>query len=255
MLLELKHNCIYGPVNSRRLGPSLGLNILPGGRKTCSFDCVYCQYGWSDFSWMENPASLSWPAPDRLNSELRAALDALPKPPDFITFSGNGEPTAHPAFPEMVDLVNSIRDEAAPLVKTAILSNSAHVSSEEVRLALSRLDHRIMKLDCGDEGTFIRFNRPAKSLTLDEITEGLLSLENITIQSLFTGGSSGNLNQGNLDTWLDRIGKIKPKYVQIYSLDRSTPDSNLTKAPLEALEMIKEMLEKIQVSGCVFSRD
>ena len=254
MLLELKHSCIYGPVNSRRLGPSLGLNILPGGKKTCSFDCVYCQYGWSDYSWMENPASVSWPSPETLGRELRAALDSRPEPPDYITFSGNGEPTAHPAFPEMVDLVTGIRDEAAPRSKTAVLSNSAHVGSEEVRLALSRLDHRIMKLDCGDEGTFTRFNRPAKGLTLDEIEEGLHSLENITIQSLFAGGNSGNLNQGNLDAWKDRIKKIGPKNVQIYSLDRGVPDSSLMKAALGSLELIRKMLEEIRITGHVFSR-
>ena len=255
MLLELKKNCIYGPVNSRRLGPSLGLNILAGGSKVCSFNCAYCQYGWTDFSLLAGKTPLAWPSPDKLERELRAALRSLPQPPAYLTFSGNGEATLHPLFGEMVDLVTVVRNDLAPKAKTAILSNSSTVGGAAVRDTISRLDVRIMKLDCGDEQTFSRYNNPCPDVTLDKITAGLESLNDVTIQSLFAGGVSGNLNRDNIEGWLARLQKIRPGKVQIYSLDRGTPDSRLTGASTKIMNNIKSQLEKKGIQASVFSRD
>lgn len=252
MLLELKNSCIYGPVRSRRLGVSLGLNILPWGLKTCPFNCVYCQYGWTDYSWIKESSSLAWPTPEMVEKELRAALAALPRPPAYITFSGNGEATVHPHFFEMVEMAGKVRNEMAPEAKTAILSNSAAVGKAPVRCALDLLDVRIMKLDCGDEETFRWFNKPFSNLQLEEITEGLEKLGKVTIQSLFAGGKSGNINRINLESWLKRILKIRPLHVQIYSLDRDTPDSRLRKASREILEGIRADLEAENISATVY---
>ena len=252
MLLELKNSCIYGPVRSRRLGLSLGFNILPGGLKTCPFDCVYCQYGWTDFSWAEKISFLAWPAPQTVEKELRASILALPLSPDYITFSGNGEATVHPLFSEMVEMAGRVRNEMTPDAKTAILSNSATVDKPHVRDALSRLDVRIMKLDCGNEETFRWFNKPFRNLKLENITNGLENLQKVTIQSLFAGGRSGNINRDNLDSWLERILRIRPLNVQIYSLDRGTPDPRLKKASKEILEEIKADLESENISATVY---
>lgn len=252
MLLELKKSFIYGPVRSRRLGISLGLNILPWGVKTCPFNCVYCQYGWTDYSWIKESFSLVWPTPEMVEKELRATLAALPRPPAYITFSGNGEATVHPHFSGMVEMAGKVRNEMAPEAKTAILSNSAAVDKAPVRRALDLLDVRIMKLDCGNDETFRRFNKPFRNPQLEEITEGLEKLEKVTIQSLFAGGESGNINRSNLESWLKRILRIRPLHVQIYSLDRDTPDSRLKKASQEILEEIKANLEAEKISATVY---
>jgi wyosine [tRNA(Phe)-imidazoG37] synthetase (radical SAM superfamily) len=248
----LKQTCIYGPVNSRRLGPSLGLNILPAGIKVCSFNCAYCQYGWTDDSLLGRMSTLDWPSPEKVERELRRSLGSLPRKPGYLTFSGNGEATLHPLFPEMVDMVTEVRNAAAPEAKTAILSNSTTASTPTIGRALRRLDVRIMKLDCGNEQTFRHYNDPRPIMALDKITAGLEALPDITIQSLFAGGPSGNFSLDNLESWLVRILTILPREVQIYSLDRGTPDQSLARLRAEELGQISKKLKRAGVPATVF---
>jgi wyosine [tRNA(Phe)-imidazoG37] synthetase (radical SAM superfamily) len=240
MILELKKGLTYGPVRSRRLGASLGINLFPGGVKRCSFDCVYCQYGWTPVAVGRlDRAAAVLPAPDEVERALAAALEGLAEPPAYLTFSGNGEPTLHPDFPEMVERVNGLRSRLVPAARTAALSNSAGVTDPAVRDALARLDVRIMKLDCGAEGTFRRFNRPLPGLTLDAVTEGLRLLAGsspVTIQTLIAGGEAGNLGEAEGRAWIDRLVTIRPAEVQLYTLARGTPSSELRAAPAPALD-------------------
>ena len=252
MLLDLQDGIIYGPVNSRRLGRSLGINILPAGKKVCPFDCVYCQYGWTQEHLLRAKPNPGLPSILDVREAVEKALLTLEKPPAYITFSGNGEPTLHPDFPRIAEEVTALRNTLAPRAKTAILSNSALASSESVRDALTRLDVRIMKLDCGTPEMFKRYNRPCPGVRLDDITLGLSRMPDAYIQTLFSTGQSGNLNPQNVSAWIDRLKNIRPLSVQLYTLDRGFPAKNLKPADKEDLNRVKIKVEKAGIPADVF---
>lgn len=234
-LLSLKGGITYGPVTSRRLGRSLGINLLPRGHKVCPFDCVYCQYGWTP-----DTAAFGDDFPSALQVAAAVAHDvAPPRPaPAYITFSGHGEPTLHPDFPAVVEAVRRVRDRAAPGARVAILSNAATVGDPRIRHALARLDTRIMKLDCGTEEAFRRFNRPAPGVSLDGITAGLQQLGGVTLQALFAGGNGGNSDRAEVTAWVERAAAIAPIGVQVYTLARAWPAADLEPLSRKALEGI-----------------
>jgi wyosine [tRNA(Phe)-imidazoG37] synthetase (radical SAM superfamily) len=244
MLLEPKTGIIYGPVHSRRLGRSLGINILPAKKKVCPFDCVYCQYGWTDCYASTIPSTLYLPDKDEVKQALEKTLREMKEPPAYITLSGNGEPTLHPDFDGMVDELNDIRNRLAPLAKTAILSNSALVTEQPIRRSLAKLDKRIMKLDCGSLQVFQRYNQPCSGIDLEKITQGLVELENIIIQALFSSGETGNLDSENIDAWVERLKRINPEAVQLYTLDRDYPDKKLKAATKKDLSWVKDQVKK-----------
>ncbi len=252
MLLGLKKGIIYGPVMSRRLSRSLGINILPWQKKTCPFDCVYCQYGWTECHTTKIPSSLSFPTVEEVANALEEALAGMSDLPAYITFSGNGEPTTHPDFDDMVEAVSYIRNRMAGPAKTAILSNSSLVSESAVRESLEKLDLRIMKLDCGNTALFRQYNRPCPGVDLEEITSGLEQLSEITIQTLCTAGESGNLNRKNINEWLDRLQRIKPRSVQLYTLARSYPDKRLKHASWVELILVKERVSRAGLDVEIF---
>jgi wyosine [tRNA(Phe)-imidazoG37] synthetase (radical SAM superfamily) len=248
MLLELKKGIIYGPVISRRLGRSLGINILPWRKKTCPFNCVYCQYGWTECHTSKKLSRLSLPTVVEVEKALEEALTRMKDPPAYITFSGNGEPTTHPDFDSMVEAVIKIRDRLACSAKTAILSNSALVSKKSIRESLEKLDLKIMKLDCGNPQVFQQYNQPCSGVNLEGITQGLGKLSKITIQTLLTAGETGNLGSKNINEWLVRLRRIKPRTVQLYTLNRSYPDKKLKHAPWMELISVKE---RVNMAGLV----
>jgi wyosine [tRNA(Phe)-imidazoG37] synthetase (radical SAM superfamily) len=242
MLLKLKSRLTYGPVQSRRLGPSLGINILPSKVKVCTFNCLYCQYGWTDFEKLNFTEINTWPSVDEVALELERVFRSIFHPPSYITFSGNGEPTLHPDFPEIVDRVSHLRDKYLPHTKTAILSNSSMVNDASIRIALSQLDVRIMKLDAGNKKIFSQFNQPETDIKFEEIVEGLASLEKVILQTLFTSGPLGNFHKTNLSDWIKVVKKINPVNVQIYSLDRGSPSANILEVDKKNLDSIVSRL-------------
>lgn len=252
MLLELKKEVIYGPVNSRRLGRSLGLNILPAGRKVCPFNCVYCQYGWTQNPYLNPQFRKGFPAVKVILDGLQSALSRLSCPPEYITFSGNGEPTLHPDFERLVEGVNSLRDRLSPLSKTAVLSNSALVFKKEVRRALAGLDVRILKFECGLPEVLERYNQPHKEIRLEKIAEGLAQLKDVTIQTLFSSGMSGNCGQNNIKEWLEHLRDIKPVAVQLYTLDRAFPLPSLKPATKEELYRIQKLVHQKGITCHVY---
>ncbi len=252
MLLELKKEIIYGPVNSRRLGRSLGINILPAQRKICPFNCVYCQYGWTKDHVLRINPRLDLPSADAVKKALEKALLEMDNSPAYITFSGNGEPTLHPDFSQIVDEVTVLRDKLAPEAKTAILSNSALVADKSVRKILSRLDVRIMKLDCGTPDIFKRYNQPCPEVNLEAITEGLAHLPDLDIQTLVSKGQAGNLDTQNIKAWIERLKHIRPLSVQLYTLDRGYPSKNLRPANREELDDIKVRVQKARIRIGIF---
>lgn len=257
MILELKKGLTYGPVRSRRLGASLGINLFPGSAKRCSFDCVYCQYGWTPGTVARlDRAADGLPTPDDVERAVLGAVEGLAGPPAYLTFSGNGEPTLHPDFPEMVERVNGIRRRLGPATRTAALSNSARVTDPATREALARLDVRIMKLDCGTEEMFRRTNRPVPGLTLAAVVDGLRELAErapVTIQSLFAGGAAGNLDEAEGRAWIDRLVTIRPAAVQLYTLARGTPSTELVAAPEPELHRLAKAARIQGVPVTVFS--
>jgi wyosine [tRNA(Phe)-imidazoG37] synthetase (radical SAM superfamily) len=252
MLLALQKNIVYGPVNSRRLGRSLGINILPAGKKICTFNCLYCQYGWTDYDMVKNVQKEDFPGTEMIISSVEEALAGLGEPPAYLTFSGNGEATIHPDFPEIVDGLIKLRNRTAPGSKTAILSNSTLADNENVRKALAKLDARIMKLDAGSQAVFASYNDPMDDIILDSITDALMLLKDVTIQSLFTGGLLGNYSQSTVDDWIAKIKKIKPVSVQIYTLDRGTPSLSISRLDTADLNKIKLLLDKENIKSEVF---
>ncbi|UCF79723.1 MAG: radical SAM protein [Candidatus Eiseniibacteriota bacterium] len=244
-LLNLQESICYGPVSSRRLGCSLGVNILPFNYKLCSLNCVYCQYGWTEECRLRaGRRTRGLPSPEEVSQSLRKCLATLKErgvTPPYITFSGNGEPTLHPQFERIVRAVREIRDELAPDALVAVLSNSTTVTSEGVRRALELCDVRIMKVDCGDAETFGSYNRPCRGVTLKDILEGLKKLSRFTVQTLFTDRNSSD---DLVEEWVKVIGELRPSDVQIYSLDRASPCPELEAMSKDRLRQIALRLEE-----------
>ncbi len=252
MPIPLQSSIIYGPIQSRRLGVSLGVNILPGAVKTCNFNCVYCQYGSTKARWDTLVQRTNWPSLAEILSETEKAIRSLTISPDYLTLAGNGEPTAHPRFREIVEGLCQVRDNVAPKAKTAILSNASFLGNPDVRHAIESLDLKILKLDCGEGGLFLRYNRPTNHISFDSIVRDLRGMENVTVQTLFTGGPHGNDNPASVDRWVHYLKSISLSTVQIYSLDRDCEDRSLRSLSREELFGIKRRLQKEGIPAEIF---
>lgn len=237
---------ISGIIHSRRLGLSLGINLMPDDGKVCTFDCIYCECGFNQ----DHIATHRRPtreevaiALERKLIELNAADTKL----DVITFSGNGEPTAHPDFSDIVDDVIRLRDRYCPQAKVSVLSNSTMIFRPDVHAALMRVDNNILKLDTVSTGYIHLVDRPTQSIYhVERIIEGLKSFRgHVIIQTIFMKGTfEGNDVDNTGDTfvkpWLKALIDIQPREVMIYTIDRETPASNLEKATVEELNSIRD---------------
>jgi wyosine [tRNA(Phe)-imidazoG37] synthetase (radical SAM superfamily) len=240
VLLPLKREVIYGPVNSRRLGRSLGINLSPSKYKLCSFNCVYCHYGWTrKLSADVSPYRDDMPT----RAEVIAAVEEALKSPlefEYITFSGNGEPTLHPQFPELVEDIVALRDRYRPSVKIGLLSNSTGLTNDRVRVVTPKIDFPMFKLDAGVEETFMAINRPAEGIRFATIVDHLASLSNILIQTVLIDGSPSNVTETELEAYFDRLRRIKPIEVHVYSIDRPVPETDISLVPPDKLRQIAE---------------
>lgn len=235
---------IYGPIHSRRLGVSLGVNLMPTEHKLCSFDCVYCEIGWN--SPISHPRL---PRREEVAQALEQALQQLEQQPDVITFSGNGEPTMHPEFEQIIADTCSLRDQYCPNAKVSVLSNSTQVCREDVFRALKRCDNRIMKLDSGIDQTMRLIDRPVnKDLTVEKIIEQLQRFDgDFTLQTCFLRGivpdgkgttAIDNTTDEELEAWYKAVDCMRPKQIMIYVIDRKTPCETLEKISREQMEAI-----------------
>ncbi len=245
-VIPLQSGYVYGPINSRRLGNSLGINPFPLEKKICTFNCIYCQYGWtSKRIFSDGKVENGFPSIDKVKMALETRLENLKSADidiNYITFAGNGEPTLHPKFSDLVDMIRELRDEYYPEAKTAILSNSTTVLQDNVREGLHKLDRRIMKLDVGSQEKLIEINAPMIKITFKDIVEALKSLKDCTIQSLFINGRISNAAGKSLDEWIKAMLDIKPEFVQIYSIDRVPADRGLEIVSLNTLSSISKLL-------------
>ncbi len=243
--LQLQTGIIYGPIRSRRLGFSLGINLLPTGYKLCNFNCLYCHYGFTKRHTNDASSCISdLPSVEQVRKSLTDWLEGNPQHIDYITFSGNGEPCLHLEFGKMVEVTQKIRDEMVPHAKLAILSNSTCLNRERVLDGLKKLDVRIMKLDCGTEKTFQKINRPCTGVQFEKVVENLKKLEDIIIQSVFVEGRVNNTKEEEIDKWIERLSYIKPREVQIYSIDRPSADEGLSLVGKDKLNQIARKAEE-----------
>ena len=240
-LLPLQSGITYGPVNSRRLGRSLGINLLPTGYKLCSFDCVYCHYGRTGVKRLHPPArDLPW-----TKEVLRAVEAGLRRHPDvdYLTFSGNGEPTLHPAFSHIAAAVHRLRDALAPGVRLALFSNATTVHLERVRQALALFDAPMLKLDAGDPGTLAAINRPAPEVSWRDIFEGLKAVPALIVQSVLIDGRVSNVRGEAFEAWVNALAELGPAQVQVYSTDYPVSDSGVERVLPYVLRRIAEDVE------------
>ena len=234
---------IYGPIHSRRLGTSLGVELMPLDHKLCTFNCVYCECGWN--------TPVSHPKlPTR--GEVRAALEARLKEGlqlDVITFSGNGEPTLHPNFLGIIEDTCALRDQYCPNAKISVLSNSTQLSRSDVVKALKLCDNRILKLDAATDTMMRRIDLPVnKDLTVAQIMNWLAQFHcDFILQTCFLRGEHNgeiidNTTPDQLEAWYQAFDQLRPKQIMIYVIDRKTPEENLSKIPRAEMELIASPL-------------
>ncbi len=233
----------YGPVKSRRCGMSLGLNTLPPDVKVCSFDCPYCQCGWTEPTAKGRGEGMKYPTVKEILGEIEARLaelSAAGERIDTMTFAGNGEPTLHPKFREIVEGAMALKRKYYPKAILDVLSNAQTVNRPAVREGLKLLDRRIMKLDGGNMRVIEAVDKPLAKFDLPEILEGLRTLGDVTIQSMFVAGNVDNTADEDVADWVKCLNVVKPVAVQVYTLDRFPADKRLKRVPKAKLEAIAE---------------
>jgi len=232
----MSERTVYGPVRSRRLGVSLGLNLQPQRSKICSFDCPYCQCGFNT----PKAEGSRWPSPDEVVHRLSHALARMAAPPEWITFSGNGEPTLHPRFVVVVDRVLAVRAEVAPQTRVGILSNGLAAGQPAVRAALLRLDARMMKLDPGPMEKVNGVRYDAERLVADYRT-----LKPFTVQAMVARGPDWDgSSDASVAAWLPRLVRAAPDALHLYSLARPPADAGIQSVPRERLDVMAVAIRK-----------
>ena len=245
----LFHSTVFGPIHSRRLGVSLGINLMPDDGKVCTFDCLYCEAGYNSQGAGTTGISTRQQTRDALEAKLsgmHAAGDTL----DVITFSGNGEPTLAPEFAEIIDDTIALRDKFYPEAKVSVLTNSTRVFDPRVADALKKVDNNILKLDSAIDATMRLIDRPnSKDFTVERVVQSLRQFEGTgIIQTMMLRGSHDgtpidNTTDAEVEALIEAYKTIKPREIMLYSIDRTTPEENLVKVPLEELRKIGERIE------------
>lgn len=244
MQTVLFHSTIFGPIHSRRLGSSLGINLAPNDGKVCTFDCIYCEAGFN----AQGPGTIGLPTREQVKEQLEEKLKTMSlegQPLDVITFSGNGEPTLHPDFPGVIDDTIQLRDKYYPHVKISVLSNSTHLDKEAVVEALKKVDNNILKLDSAIEETMRAIDRPTSpSFTVEKVLGWLEKIgHDCIIQTMMLRGKVDGVPVNNttpveIEALLSAYKRIQPAEVMLYSLDRKTPVETLKKIEKAELEVI-----------------
>lgn len=239
---------VFGPVDSRRYGKSLGVNPFPPGEKICSFNCPYCECGWTNKLWVGVHGEVPWPSVRDILSEIESRLLAIREGGETlgaITFAGNGEPTLHPDFPALIDGTLALRDRLAPNAKVVVLTNATELGRPDVREALLRVEEPCMKLDAVSPQVVRLLNKPHASVDMARIIDGIAAFPSPIIQSMFVRGAADNTGEEEINLWLEALKRIRPARVDIYSLDRTPPDRRLTRVPREDLDRIASRIRSV----------
>ncbi len=249
---------IFGPVKSRRLGVSLGVNLLPEDYKFCTYDCLYCECGWT----LDSNKKIKLPTREVVKDTLEKKLAEMlsnNEAPDNITFAGNGEPTIHPEFAGVIDDTIELRDKYFPKALISVLSNATQIHKKEVINALNKIDQNILKLDSAIDKTFEIINRPKTKISVAKLVDRLKVFNgNLTIQTMFIKGSIDgkefdNTTDFEVEEWLKLLQEIQPKQVMIYPIARDTPADNLYKISSEKLNEIGSKVESLGIKINVYN--
>jgi wyosine [tRNA(Phe)-imidazoG37] synthetase (radical SAM superfamily) len=260
MATFLFNKIVFGPVKSRRLGVSLGINLLPATKKVCNFNCIYCECGWTSKSDIRRQLL---PTREEVFHALEQKLVSLKEKdqaPDVITYAGNGEPTLHPEFPGIIDDSIMLRDKYFPLAKIAVLSNSTAITKPAIRKALLKVDSNILKLDSAFDLTVKIHNQPRVNVKVNDLIKelkkfkGQLIVQTHFLRGTYKGKTIDNTTPEEIEAWLKAIEKIRPSEVMIYTISRDTPEGGLLrKVPLSKLKHIASLVNKLgietQISG------
>ncbi|MFI3278285.1 MAG: radical SAM protein [Rikenellaceae bacterium] len=256
-MTALFNDIIFGPVRSRRLGLSLGVNLLPTHSKLCNFDCIYCECGWN----ADNRGSGRFNERKDVVGQLEATLADMSRSrelPDVITFAGNGEPTLHPEFELIINDTLALRDEYAPKAKVSVLTNATMLHREDVVRALKRVDNNILKIDSAIDSTARIMNNPSSpTYSVERVAAQIKSFEGGQIvQTMFLRGEYNgvvidNTTPREVDAWVNMIERISPRMVMLYSIDRNTPCSTLCKVDKSELMAISAKIEALGIETSI----
>lgn len=250
----LREETVFGPIKSRRLGNSLGINLLPENGKICNFDCIYCECGWN----ADGKDDTRIPTVDEVYNILENKLLELSKagiPIDAITFSGDGESTLHPDFPRIIDDTLRLRDIYYPQAKIAVLSNATRVHKPEILAALKRVDSPIMKIDAPTNELAAKINRPAPGYDVRKVVEALRAFEgDFILQTMFLRSENFDSSAPEvLNGWLEIVRTLRPREIMVYTIARPTPQAGLQKFSVEEMKALTQPLAdegfKIQIKG------
>ena len=250
----MREKLVFGPISSRRLGASLGINLMPEEGKLCNFDCVYCECGWN----RDGLGDRRLPTVEQLRQALEARLEecrAQGTSIDSITFSGDGEPTLHPDFPAMVDVTLALRDRLAPSSRVSVLSNATRTGVEEVFQALRRVDNPILKLDAATDAMAAAVNRPSCAYSVRQVVAHLERFQgDFVLQTMFLKGPGiDSTAPEHVAAWCDLVRKLRPREVMVYTIDRETPMKGLEKVSEQQMKQcVQPLLDegfKIQIRG------
>ncbi|MBQ2374799.1 MAG: radical SAM protein [Alistipes sp.] len=255
-MTSLFDNIIFGPIQSRRLGLSLGVNLLPIDAKLCNFNCIYCECGWNE----EHNGKKRFNAREDVRQMLHDTLSKMVAdgtPPDVITFAGNGEPTMHPDFEQIIDDTITLRNELCPTAKVSVLSNATQIGREEVVRALLKVDNNILKLDSAFDNTVQLINKPvgnysvARTVELMKQFQGNMILQTMFLRGEYMGKQVDNTSPAEIQAWLEVVKEIAPKKVMVYSIDRDTPCQTLEKVSKEELSEIASLVKAFGIECSV----
>ena len=250
----IREETVFGPIKSRRLGTSLGINLLPTKGKLCNFDCIYCECGWNrdgrDDTRLPSAAEVRRALEDKLAELL---LDGTRL--DSITFSGDGEGTLNPEFPRIIDDTIRLRDAYCPEARISVLSNATRVHIPEVFEALQKVDNPIMKIDAPSNELIARINKPAPGYDLARVIDGLRRFNgNFILQTMFLRSSDYDSSEpAAVAAWMDIVRHLHPREVMVYTIDRETPQEGLQKFSVEEMRnLVKPLIDEgfsVQIRG------
>ncbi len=250
----MREELVFGPIHSRRLGASLGINLLPTKGKLCNFDCIYCECGWNK----DGRGDRRLPSADELRAALESKLaDCAVQgiPIDSITFSGDGEPTLNPDFARIIDITIALRDKYFPHAKVSVLSNATRVFRKEVFGALSKVDNPILKIDAPTDVLAARINQPQGEYHVEDVVSDLMGFGgNFVLQTMFLRCPSFDSSSPEvIDGWMSIVRKLKPREVMVYTIDREVPAEGLEKFSVEEMEiLVRPLVEEgfeVQIRG------
>ncbi len=252
----LFNEIIFGPIHSRRLGISLGINLLPVDGKICTFDCIYCECGYN----ADHRTKTCIPTRDEVKAALEKKFQSMTEKPDVITFAGNGEPTVHPDFAIIVDDTIALRNQYFPEAKISVLSNSSMIFKEDIFQALNKIENNILKIDSAFDVKMRLIDQPNSShFTIKDLVRqmkrfnGNLMIQTMFLRGMYNGQSVDNTSDEEINALIDIFREVHPKQVMIYTIDRETPAKGLKKVSLEELNHIADRIRNagfdVSVSG------